>query len=57
MPIELDNRLNSWDSATVNLDALLVPVAAELGCSDPFHFSRAFKSVFGLSPEAFRRLR
>ncbi len=32
-------------------------VAAELGFDDPFHFSRAFKNVFGLSPEAFRRLR
>jgi AraC-like DNA-binding protein len=36
---------------------LIKQVAAELGFSDPFHFSRAFKSVFGLSPEAFRRLR
>jgi AraC-like DNA-binding protein len=37
--------------------SLVKQVAAELGFSDPFHFSRAFKSVFGLSPEAFRRLR
>jgi AraC-like DNA-binding protein len=37
--------------------ALVKQVAAELGFSDPFHFSRAFKSVFGLSPDAFRRLR
>jgi AraC-like DNA-binding protein len=36
---------------------LVKQVAAELGFEDPFHFSRAFKSVLGLSPEAFRRLR
>ena len=36
---------------------LVKQVAAELGFVDPFHFSRAFKSVIGLSPEAFRRLR
>jgi AraC-like DNA-binding protein len=36
---------------------LVKQVAAELGFGDPFHFSRAFKSVFGLSPDAFRRLR
>jgi AraC-like DNA-binding protein len=36
---------------------LVKQVAAELGYDDPFHFSRAFKNVFGLSPEAFRRLR
>ncbi len=36
---------------------LVRDVAAELGFEDPFHFSRAFKQVFGLSPERFRRLR
>jgi AraC-like DNA-binding protein len=37
--------------------ALVKTVAEEAGFGDPFHFSRAFKGVFGLSPEAFRRLR
>lgn len=37
--------------------ALVKQVAEETGFGDPFHFSRAFKSVFGLSPDAFRRLR
>jgi AraC-like DNA-binding protein len=37
--------------------ALVKQVADELGFSDPYHFSRTFKRVFGLSPEAFRRLR
>lgn len=38
-------------------DALIKQVAFELGFADPFHFSRAFKKVFGLSPAAFRKLR
>ena len=38
-------------------DALVKKVAAESGFADPFHFSRAFTSVFGLSPSAFRELR
>jgi AraC-like DNA-binding protein len=36
---------------------LVKQVAAELGFDDPYHFSRTFKRVFGLSPDAFRRLR
>jgi AraC-like DNA-binding protein len=36
-------------------DVLVKQVAAQLGFQDPFHFSRAFKRVLGLSPEAFRR--
>ena len=37
--------------------ALIKEVAYELGFNDPFHFSRSFKKVFGLSPDVFRRLR
>ena len=37
--------------------ALVKQVAEESGYADPFHFSRIFTSVFGLSPTAFRRLR
>jgi AraC-like DNA-binding protein len=36
---------------------LVKQVAAESGFADPFHFSRLFKSVFGLSPDSFRRIR
>jgi AraC-like DNA-binding protein len=36
---------------------LVKKVAEEAGYADPFHFSRAFTSVFGLSPSAFRELR
>lgn len=42
----------------LRLPGVLVKQAAEqVGFADPFHFSRAFKSVLGLSPDAFRRLR
>jgi AraC-like DNA-binding protein len=37
--------------------ALVKQVAEEAGYDDPFHFSRVFASVFGLSPTAFRGLR
>ncbi len=37
--------------------AMVKQVAEEAGFSDPFHFSRTFKSVLGLSPAAFRALR
>ena len=37
--------------------ALVKQVAEEAGFADPFHFSRVFTSVFGLSPLAFRGLR
>ena len=31
--------------------------AVRAGFADPFHFSRSFKAVFGLSPDQFRQLR
>jgi AraC-like DNA-binding protein/quercetin dioxygenase-like cupin family protein len=37
--------------------ALVKQVAERAGFSDQFHFSRAFKSVFGVAPDIFRRLR
>jgi AraC-like DNA-binding protein len=37
--------------------ALVKQVAEQIGFGDACHFSRAFKSVFGLAPDAFRRLR
>jgi AraC-like DNA-binding protein len=36
---------------------LVKEVAGQVGFADPFHFSRVFKSVLGVSPEAFRRFR
>ncbi len=37
--------------------ALVKQVAEEVGVADPFQFSRAFKRVFGTSPDAFRHWR
>ncbi len=42
----------------LQLPGALVKEAAErAGFTDPFHFSRAFKSVFGVAPAVFRRWR
>jgi AraC-like DNA-binding protein len=37
--------------------ALVKQVAEDVGFSDPFHFSRVFTSIFGLSPMSFRHLK
>jgi AraC-like DNA-binding protein len=37
--------------------AMVKQVAERAGFGDPFHFSRAFKNVFGVAPDSFRRLR
>ena len=37
--------------------AMVKQVAERAGFGDPFHFSRAFKNVFGVAPDIFRRLR
>ena len=37
--------------------ALVKNVAADLGFTNPFHFSRVFKSVFAVAPDTFRKLR
>jgi len=36
--------------------ALIKQVAEETGFADPFHFSRVFKNVLGLSPAVFRHI-
>ncbi len=36
---------------------LVKQAAEEVGFPDALHFSRVFRSVIGLSPAAFRRLR
>jgi AraC-like DNA-binding protein len=51
------HKMNQAAECLQDPAVLVKQVAAELGFDDPFHFSRAFKTVFGLSPEAFRRLR
>lgn len=37
--------------------ALVKQVAEETGFANPFHFSRTFKAVLGISPSAMRRMR
>lgn len=36
---------------------LVKEMAHELGFDDPFHFTRVFKKIFGISPQAFKELR
>jgi AraC-like DNA-binding protein len=36
---------------------LVKEIAHELGFNDPFHFTRIFKKVFGISPQSFKGLR
>ena len=38
-------------------DIMVKEIAFELGFDDPFHFTRSFKKVFGISPKAFKKLR
>ena len=49
-------RLKMARAASLLLDRALPvrQVGAEVGFEDPYHFSKAFKRVYGLSPQAFR---
>jgi len=46
-------RMGHAASLLLNPQTLVKEVADELGFSDAFHFSRSFKSVFGVPPEQF----
>jgi AraC-like DNA-binding protein len=48
------NRSAEW---LLQPGAMVKQVAERAGFADQFHFSRTFKSVFGLAPETFKRLR
>lgn len=50
-------KMNAAAELLQKPEALVKQVAEQIGFNDPFHFSRAFKGVFGLSPDAFRSLR
>ena len=58
-PYQLLTRLKMNRAAELleDSDKLIKQLATALGYTDPFHFSRTFKSIFGMSPNAFRRLR
>jgi AraC-like DNA-binding protein len=50
-------KMNAAAGQLAQPGALVKNVAAELGFTNPFHFSRVFKSVFAVPPDAFRKLR
>jgi AraC-like DNA-binding protein/quercetin dioxygenase-like cupin family protein len=50
-------KMNLAAERLQNPGAMVKQVSEETGFGDPFHFSRAFKNVFGLAPADFRRLR
>jgi AraC-like DNA-binding protein len=50
-------KMNAAAARLQEPGALVKKVAADLGFTNPFHFSRVFKSVFAIAPEAFRELR
>lgn len=58
-PYQLLTRLRMNLAAERLLDPTVTvrQVAEDLGYSDQFHFSRAFKATMGVSPSEFRRLR
>ncbi len=50
-------KMNAAADQLAEPDALVKNVAADFGFANPYHFSRVFKSILGLPPESFRRLR
>jgi AraC-like DNA-binding protein/quercetin dioxygenase-like cupin family protein len=50
-------KMNAAADQLAHPGALVKNVAADLGFTNPFHFSRVFKSVFAVSPETFRKMR
>jgi AraC-like DNA-binding protein len=58
-PYQLLTRLKMNKAAEMleDTDKMVKQVAISLGYANAFHFSRTFKSTFGISPKEFRRLR
>ena len=50
-------KMNHAAARLQSAGVLVKQVAEEVGFADPFHFSRVFKHVLGLSPDTFRRMR
>jgi AraC-like DNA-binding protein len=53
----LQLKINQAVNLLLGTDLLVKEVALRAGFGDPFQFSRTFKSLQGVSPEKFRRLR
>ena len=55
-PYQLLVRLKMARAAALLLDGrrLVKEIGPLVGYDDPYHFSKAFKRVYGLAPEAFR---
>lgn len=56
-PLQVLNRLKMTKAAELlgNHNMLVKQVAEEVGFSDPYHFSRVFKRVYGIPPKTFTR--
>ncbi len=54
-PLQLLTRLKMGKAADLlsNRDLLVKQVAEAVGFTDPYHFSRVFKRVYGIAPETF----
>ena len=50
----MQTKMNFAANMLLRTDKLIKDVAMEIGFPDPYHFSRAFKSIIGLGPQAFR---
>jgi AraC-like DNA-binding protein len=50
-------KMNKAAEMLEDTDKMVKQVAISLGYANAFHFSRTFKSTFGISPKEFRRLR
>ncbi len=49
------HKMSTAALALVRRGALIKQIAEEFGFEDPYHFSRAFKKVYGMSPDEYRR--
>ncbi|MCF7849299.1 MAG: AraC family transcriptional regulator, partial [Kiritimatiellales bacterium] len=49
-------KMNHAVKLLLGSDMLVKQVAEELGFSDPYHFSRTFKSIYRISPEKFLKV-
>ncbi len=57
-PLQLLTRLKMGRAAALlsNHNLLIKQVAEAVGFSDPYHFSRVFKRVYGIPPESFIKM-